>query len=178
MRFAKSGLHSVMSAVVCVPLSAQDSTQASQGSRVRVTAPSLVAKPVVGWIDAVGPTTMTLVIRGDSVIVIPLDAVDRLELSVKRWNRGTRVKRAAGTGALAGFIPGLLIGLATTRDCSGEFLCLRELTILFSGMLGSLAGAGIGAIIGSQQPTDHWQTAEFEAIQGLSPEIPQPNGRR
>ena len=135
-------------------------------------------RPVVGWIDAVGPTTMTLVIRGDSVIVIPLDAVDRLELSVKRWNRGTRVKRAAGTGALAGFIPGLLIGLATTRDCSGEFLCLRELTILFSGMLGSLAGAGIGAIIGSQQPTDHWQTAEFEAIQGLSPEIPQPNGRR
>ncbi len=178
MRFAKGGLELVMSVAVCVPLGAQDSNHASQGSRVRVTAPSLAAKPMVGWIDAVGPTTMTLVVRGDSVAVVPLHAVDRLELSVKRWNRGTRVKRAAGTGALAGFIPGLLIGLATTRDCSGEFLCLRELTIFFSGMLGSLAGAGIGAIIGSQQPTDHWQTAEFEAIQGLSPEIPQPNGRR
>ncbi len=178
MRFAKSRLHFVMSAAVCVPLSAQDSTQASQGSRVRVTAPSLAAKPVVGWIDAVGPTTMTLIIRGDSIAVVPLDAIDRLELSVQRWNRGTMVKRAARTGALAGFIPGLLIGLATTRDCSGEFLCMRELTILFSGMLGSLAGAGIGAIVGSQQPTDHWEPAEVEAIAGSSPEIPQPNGRR
>ena len=178
MRFTSGGLQLVMSVAVCLPLSAQDPNRVSPGSRVRVTAPSLTARPMVGWIDAVGPTTMTLVVRGDSVAVVPLHAVDRLELSVKRWNRGTRVKRAAGTGALAGFIPGLLIGLATTRDCSGEFLCLRELTILFSGMLGSLAGAGIGAIIGSQQPTDHWQTAEFEAIQGLSPEIPQPNGRR
>ncbi len=175
MRFAKSGLHLVMSAAVCVPLSAQDSTRASHGSRVRVTAPSLAAKPVVGWIDAVGPTTMTLVIRGDSIAVVPLDAIDRLELSVQRWNRGTRIKKAAGIGALAGFIPGLLVGIGTTRDCSGEFLCMRELTILASGLLGSLVGAGIGAIVGSQQPTDHWRPADLAGETFSLLENPEPD---
>lgn len=84
MRFTNGGLQLVMSVTLCLPLSAQDSNHVSEGSRVRVTAPSLTARSMVGWIDAVGPTTMTLVIRGDSVAVVPLQAIDRLELSVKR----------------------------------------------------------------------------------------------
>lgn len=70
MRFAKGGLHLVMAAVVWVPLSAQNSYDVSQGSRVRVTAPTLAAKPMVGWIDAVGPTTITLSTRSAPVMVV------------------------------------------------------------------------------------------------------------
>ncbi len=160
MRFAKGGLELVMSVAVCVPLGAQDSNHASQGSRVRVTAPSLAAKPIVGWIDAVGPTTMTLVVRGDSVAVVPLHAVDRLELSVKRWSRGSRVKHAAGIGAILGVVAGAFVGLIASGDCSGEF-CFREFQIMGYAMLGGLALGAVGAVVGASQPTDQWRAVGF-----------------
>ncbi len=177
MRFTNGGLQLVLSVAVCLPLSAQNANHVSQGSRVRVTALSLAAKPMVGWIDAVGPTTMTLVIRGDSVAVVPLHAVDRLELSVKRWNRGARVKRAAGLGGLVGMVPGLMLGFAASSNCSGEW-CWRELEIFGYALLGALAGAGIGAIVGGLQPTDDWQAADLEGAGSSSVQITDQVGRR
>ncbi len=178
MRFAKSGLHLVMTAVVCVPLSAQNSNHVSQGSRVRVTASSLAAKPMVGWIDAVGPTTMTLVVRGDSVAVVPLDAVDRLELSVKRWNRGTRVKHAAGIGAILGVVSGALVGLMVSADCREGQWCFRGFEILGYAMLGGLALGGVGAVVGASQPTEQWRAADFAGPNSSLVEITDQGRRR
>ena len=76
------------------------------------------------------------------------------------------------------FIPGLMVGIAATEDCSGQWMCMRELEILGYGFLGSLIGAGIGALVGSQQPVDHWEDAQLEAVPGSSHEIPKPDGRR
>lgn len=177
MRFTNGGLQLVMSVTLCLPLSAQDSNRVSPGSRVRVTAPSLTARSMVGWIDAVGPTTLTLVIRGDSVAVVPLQAIDRLELSVKRWSRGTRVKRSAGIGVLVGIVPGLMLGFAASSNCSGEW-CWRGLEILGYALLGALAGAGIGAIVGGLQPTDDWQAADLDGVGYPSPRITGQVGRR
>ncbi len=178
MRLANGGLQLVMSLAVCVPLGAQDSSQVSQGSRVRVTAPSLAARPMVGWIDAVGPTTLTLVIRGDSVAVVPLDAVDRLELSVKRWNRGTRVKHAAGIGAILGVVSGALVGLMVSADCIDGQWCFRGLEILGYAMLGGLALGGVGAVVGASQPTEQWRAADFAGPNSSLVEITDQGRRR
>jgi len=177
MRFRQAGLHLTMFSMACIPLNAQGPIQAVPGDRVRVTAPSLAAKPVVGWVDAVGPTTMTLVIRGNSVTVVPLRAVDRLELSVQRWSRSARVKHAAGIGFGVGALAGLIVGLVTTEPCT-EQMCFRGIEILGYSALGGLALYGLGAIIGAAQPTDKWQTVDLWKVTPSVPENSDRNGQR
>ena len=53
---------------------------------------------------------------------------------------------------------------------------MREFEILAFGLLGSLAGAAIGAVVGSQLPTEQWETANLEPSRRPSPEILQPDG--
>jgi len=157
MRFANGLVCLLLSGLVQAPLMAQ---RVHQGSRVRVTAPSLTARPVVGWVDAAGPTTMTLVIRGDSVVFIPLEAVDRLELSVQRWSRSARVKHASNVGVVLGLVAGALVGFAATEPCA-QGMCFRGIAILGSAAVGGLIAGSVGALIGASQPTDRWQVTDF-----------------
>lgn len=115
------------------------------GTRVRVTAPALAPKPLVGTIKKLSDDAIDLAVKGrDDVISVPRASVIRLEVS-----RG----RNRGKGALIGGAALATVGIVWGAvGCHGsEFPPWLCATIL--GVPGLVVGAGVGALVGSGE---HW----------------------
>jgi hypothetical protein len=96
------------------PASAGEPWPVVAGPRVRVTAPALSGKGLVGTLLAMDETTLTLQPqKGKDVLEVPRNAITRIELSHRPSRRG----KGAGIGALVGLGAAVIIGVATGDDC-------------------------------------------------------------
>ena len=135
-----------------VPASAQvqDTTPVVDvGTRVRVSAPSLVHRPVDGRIHALAADTLVLQRRRDERIAFPLDSVTAVEVSLG-------VRSDAGRGAVYGTLAGLLIG---------AYWCLQDNCGFFAPLvLPLMAGGGliVGGLIG--WPSEEWQEVPISRV--------------
>ncbi len=152
-------------------LRAQERRPIVPGVTVRVSAPSVVEKHVVGSVVSLDRDTLVLNAEGRAApLALPLASVSVLEVHRGRKSR-------VGRGALIGLGVGVAVG-----GVSGFGLCEMDETksgcefhehILGSlaiGAYGGVLGAGIGALIGLVARTDRWETVPLERIRvGLTP---------
>lgn len=96
------------------PVSGGEASLPVLGPRVRVTAPGVSGKRLVGTLLAMDDTTLTLQPqKGTDVLEVPRSAINRIELSRRPSRRG----KGAGIGALVGLGAAVIIGLAAGDDC-------------------------------------------------------------
>ena len=97
------------------PAAAGEPSPAVLGPRVRVTAPAVSGKRLVGTLLAMDDTTLRLQPqKGKDVLEVPRNAITRIELSRRPSRRG----KGAGIGALVGLGAAVAIGFAAGEDCS------------------------------------------------------------
>jgi hypothetical protein len=146
----------VVASVVHVGLaSGDDADGGSTLHRVRVTAPSFAAEPIVGDLIAVDGDAITVRRSGADKIVVPTQTVTRFEIR----RRAGRKLMGLGIGLLGGAAIGALIGQATKESCSpDELFCgLEDLQIPAYGVVGGLIGAGVGVLVA---PGEKWETVD------------------
>jgi hypothetical protein len=96
----------------------------------------------------------------ETELAVPVKSVARVEAS--RGMHGCAVEGAT-IGIMAGFAGGFALGLiaCSSGDCESDGRML--ISTLFGGV-GAIAGAGIGAITGSQLRCEHWHTAKIKDL--------------
>ena len=113
-----------------------------RGARVRVSAPALSARALIGRYDTLSAESISFIsVHPDTLMRIPLSQITRLELS-EGPNRG----RGAGRGALVGFgasvVGGLLCQMACSTGNDANFAVVGGL------FLGVFVGLPVGALLG------------------------------
>ena len=119
-------------------------------TRVRVHAPGVAAKALVG--NAVLVDTDSLVLaQGGSTrwLVVPTDAVSRLEISRGRSHLGGALA-GAGIGGLVGGVG--LAGIAAIQERRVDGWTFAVL------ILGAVYGAPVGAAVGAVVGVERWET--------------------
>jgi hypothetical protein len=93
-------------------VSAEELAAPAASPRVRITAPTVSGKRLVGTLLRMNEASATLQ-KGGEVIEVPRSAITRIELS----RRASRKGKGAAIGALVGLGAALAIGFATGDDC-------------------------------------------------------------
>jgi hypothetical protein len=139
-------LHALaLTACLSAPLAAQDAPArdlrglgVSAGSRVRLTAPSVSERPLVGRVDALTADSLALARGAGARLQIDTRHVEGLAVSAGR-NRWGWAIRGAGLGFLVG-------GIVGAQAASGDQADFAGLVGLIAGVIvGTPLGAGIGA---------------------------------
>jgi hypothetical protein len=109
----------------------------------------------------------------ETELAVPVKSVTRLESS--HGMRSCAVEGAT-TGIVAGAAGGALLALVvcSSGDCDEDG---RALVATLFGGIGAIAGAGIGAITGSQMRCEHWRTVKIKDLP-YGEGLPQENGIR
>lgn len=135
------------------------------GSRVRVTAASpTFTGAVSGTLVKVGSSTLMIMDpKGGAVSELPLDSVQRFEVS----RPGSRARRGFLIGAAVGVLTAIAISGDETITCNAPTeparLCDNSEKALYSAVAVGLYG-GIGAWIGSRRKTDTWSDAPLGRV--------------
>ena len=104
----------IASTVFAGTVCADDQPPVGIAPRVRVTAPTVSGKRLVGTLLAMDETTLTIGSqKGKGVVEVPRSAVTRIELS----RRPSRKGKGAKIGALVGLGAAVAVGLAAGDDC-------------------------------------------------------------
>jgi hypothetical protein len=114
-----------------------------EGPRVRVTSTAVPSGRLVGTLVGLDGEALTVKPSKEGAEVrLKQAAIDRLEVSRRRGNRG----KAVGLGVLVGAAAAGVLGLATGDDCrQGSFVCFdRGTTSAMYGVVAVPAGALIG----------------------------------
>jgi hypothetical protein len=120
----------------------------SVGARVRLTAPSVSRRPLVGQLVR---ESAALEIRRDdgSSASVPIRSIEKLQVSSGR-------KRKTLVGAVCGAALGVGTALITLR-CKHPGFCednyINAGLVVFGG-----GGAVVGALVGTAIRTEHWKT--------------------
>ena len=143
----------------------------SPGARVRVTVGAPVAerhsgafsqgaqRRLVGTLEAVREDT--LVLRGKTVQLVPVDSVRLLEVS---RGRHRQTWSGAGLGFALGAGAGALFGVLGSSFCeSSECVDSGEFTAGSVVALGVVGGL-IGAVVGAATETDTWEEVPVTAL--------------
>lgn len=126
------------------------------GSRIRVTAPGVLGKRVVGQFVAVDADTLRVQPQGTTEAVeVPRAAITRLELSSRPSRRG----KGAGLGFLVGLGAAVAIGASADDDC---WLCFSKPT---TGLLAGVLTVPLGTLLGvALAPGERWETYPPERV--------------
>ncbi len=123
-----------------------------EGDRVRLAAPSVGPKRVVGQVLATREEGLRLRLEDGREVEVPLADIRHLEVA-----RGRRSKTVEGAaiGALTGAVV-LVAALIADRGVCDEDLggCKAYGTV---AVMGAIPGTLLGALIGSQVKTDRWK---------------------
>lgn len=139
------------------------------GDRVRLAVPTLLAKRVVGTVEALGPDTLVVKSeRGREIVAVPLRSLTQLERSS---GRGMDYKRGALYGAIAGAAASVVACLAKDWDCfaSGPERPGLPLYLLTYLPAFSFGGMVAGGLIG--YPYEDWVTVPLDGL-GRSGSLP------
>ncbi len=143
-------------------LAAQD-TLVTPGARVRVSAPTVAERPLLGTVVALEVDTLIVDARGYAhPLALPLASLAWLEVS---RGQKSRTLKGAGIGFLVGGAAGLAtaaIACAIAGDCYDD--SLTGLVYAYFGGLGAVVGALTGAIIGSTIDVDRWVDVPLERL--------------
>jgi len=123
------------------------------GIRVRITAPHLSSRPLIGTLTALEGDALSLSLEGrPEPITVPRTAVTKWEVSQGRQSH-------AGRGALWGLLAGAAAGvaLAAADDADGGWYAV-------AGAFCGGAGAGVGALVGSLHKTERWEEVEKKSL--------------
>lgn len=146
----------------------RDTPTIAVGSRVRVTHPGEGRR--VGTVLAFTSDSLTVRWAAAGLSTLPLAQVTRVEVS---RGRHPRKLRGAGRGFLVGASAGAPLGAAQYEkpECSGSTglsFCQdfgRGGSAVGSGILIGIAGAAVGAIVGSRR-RDRWHEVTLDAKRG------------
>lgn len=126
-----------------------------EGSRVRVTAPSMRLSQDVGTV--LEATDETLVVEIESPRhrrTVPRSEITELDVSVRRESSALR---GLGLGALIGAGTGTVIGLASGDDDGRDFVSFSAADkAMILGLALGVTGGVIGLAIGAANPRDVW----------------------
>lgn len=131
-------------------LFAQDLPPLATDSRVRVTAPTLIAKPLEGTLAWIQPDTLVLLPR----IHIPINTISKFEISLGTQPLGQNVRNKAWKGALLGL--GFVAAAAVNNY--DDWDNRNDNKILFAILGGSVVGGTLGGIYGALHRPEHWTT--------------------
>jgi hypothetical protein len=131
--------------LTAVSASAQEAVSPLPGTRLRVTAPPVTAKPIVGSLVQITEREIILAVSASDRTIVPRANIERVE-----WSKGRHGHP----------IKGLLIGAAIgavvlpVAICAGETCGEGEIPVgaLVGAGLGALPGVGIGALV----KTERW----------------------
>lgn len=154
-----------------------------KGERLRVTAPTIAEKPIVGLVRSSSPDSITLFVPSDARRAgrlapeskaeglehsIPLSSVRRLEVYEGRSHSPVN---GMGKGLLVGAGIGLAIGIgAATEDSS--WVCNGGECLFYGTLGGAFWGIVFGGLFGAALGQDHWDDVIL-----VQPRIDmQPNG--
>jgi hypothetical protein len=145
------------------PCPAQDDV--ATGARLRVTAPALAAKPIVGTLLGATEREVVLSVSGAGRMPIPRAAITRLERSQGRHGH-------AVMGLLINAVAGAAVCVAVDLQ-DPETGTAQEYAMVgaFGAGLGALAGAGVGALVRTQRwaelPPTHLRVAVSPVPHGV-----------
>jgi hypothetical protein len=133
-------------------------------TRVRIRAPELSKKPLVGTLTAVEPDVVLLRVDGeDRPLTVPRDLVTKWEVS---QGRHSHVGRDAAWGLLGGVVVGAALVTATYEEDS--WFSQGESLALGAGFLGGI-GAVLGALVGINK-TESWEEVDQQSLRlGVTP---------
>ena len=147
-----------------------DELRPTVGERVRISKrpkSERYGDPIIGSVTDQRMDTLVVLVEGAGrVIRIPLSSVKRLEVVTGR-------KSKAGAGALVGLVTGAITGALLGNywgsvSCSGTYgftICLEKGEAAALSALGfGLAGAGLGALVGSFIKVDRWETIPVDEL--------------
>lgn len=150
-------------AVCGSPASAQEGqlTTAS-GPRVRITAPSIAKKPLIGTLTAIDDEKVTVQRSNEGKAVeIRRDALTRFEVSRTRSRKGA----GAGIGAAMGAGIGAALGFASGQDCGAQNAPIVCVSRGAGAAIVGLAGAVVGSIVGATRaPGEKWEMADPDSL--------------
>jgi hypothetical protein len=133
---------------------AQTAPLVEEGSRVRITSPSLGLTEAVGTVQ--GATDEELVVRFEyprRLATVDRSDITGMDISVRRERK---VLKGLGVGVLVGASSGVLIGLASGDD-EGSFLAFTaEEKAMIAGLGLGLVGGAVGLIVGALNRNDVW----------------------
>jgi hypothetical protein len=162
----------LVAALAALPLDAAAAGAAEApvaGTRIRVTAPSLSGKRLVGTLVGLDETTLRLQREGKEPLVVPRASILKVEVSRRR----SRNADGAGIGLLIGLGTAIAIGLATGDDCnaivgdsfearlSRAFCYDRGETALITGILTVPAGVVLGLVAA---PGERWEASSPDRL--------------
>jgi len=128
--------------LLVAPASAQEFPAITYGTRVRISAPSVSAQPLVGKLREVAADTVRLTIAKRGQVGIPVTAIQWVERS------DGRAQQWIGLGAVAGAVIG---GVIATKSSSGELDSIG--TLIAYPFMGAVAGAAVGFLLAPQRWT-------------------------
>ena len=162
----------LIAVLVLTPLTtvtAQEAT-AAPGTRIRVSAQGFAAPRLVGTVVALHADTLLFAPqRGRGLIVVPLESIQRLEVSRSRSSVGSTILKYAGIGLFLGAASGALAGpfvmssgcTALKKDLDNQSKCLADLvngeTRLKAALLFGIAGTAVGALVGAIVGRERWE---------------------
>jgi hypothetical protein len=158
---SRLGAIALAAVLFAAPLSAQDTTGASDrrfpapGARVRVRTID-ASQWHYGTLAGVSRDSIRFEPeREEFEVALPLDAIDRIELSTGRQRH---VWKSAAIGAAVGAGIGIVGGLASGDDDPYQFMAFtaQEKAMLLGSILGAVGFAG-GVIVGVVAPHEHWR---------------------
>jgi hypothetical protein len=144
-------------------------TEAQPGSRVRITAPGVVAGSYAGTVLAREPGIVRLGSPNTPPIDVPIDRITVFEIS-----HGKSRSAGAGRGVAIGTPIGAVLGLvAASSDASNrtywdynsgrmDTLSRGEI-VLYTAATGALLGAAIGALV----PKERWERFDVAPRTGI-----------
>ena len=125
-----------------------------QGSRVRITAPSLGLNEAVGAVQEA--TDEAFVIQFEfprRVGPVERSEIAAMDVSIQRQRK---VLKGLGVGLLLGAASGVVIGLASGDDEGGLIAFTAEEKALMAGAMLGLTGGVVGLIVGLVRRHDVW----------------------
>jgi hypothetical protein len=138
------------------------------GLRVRLTAPSVSGKRLVGTVVGLDEATLTLQRQGGKeTLKIPRGAITTIETSWRRSRKG----KGAVIGALVGLGTGVALGLAIGEDCGDtipEFQAIISSLCLSKGEAAgvlALVAVAAGALLGlAVAPGEKWHPSSLDRL--------------
>ena len=160
-RWTRPAMAAAVAMAVATPLAADETSRLGpvmSGSRVRIHAPTAIAKPLQGHVIEVTDRAI-VILTGSSTLQVPRDAVTRLEVATGRrsnWKKGA----LAGL-LLYGVMSPLIVELdrGSTREAGGD--CGSGECVGYPEVIAG--GALIGAVVGHFVKSDRWTPIDPQA---------------